>query len=70
MHETYDAFRHFADSWWLLLMLSFFIGCVAYALRPGSRKLHREIANIPLRDEYDAAPASGPIEAPAQDKER
>ena len=60
MDDTYSLLRHFADSWWLVLMMSFFIGCVLFALRPGSRKLHRDISKIPLRDDYDAAPATGP----------
>ena len=58
MEDTYTTLRHFADSWWLLLMMAFFIGCVAYTFRPGSRKLHRDIANIPLRGNDDA-PAHG-----------
>ena len=43
MDDTYTWLRHFADSWWLLAMMSFFIGCVLFALRPGARKLHRDI---------------------------
>ncbi|WP_339949985.1 cbb3-type cytochrome c oxidase subunit 3 [uncultured Albimonas sp.] len=70
MEDTYTVLRHFADSWWLLLMMSFFIGCVLFALRPGSRKLHRDISKIPLRDDYDAAPATGPTTGPRTEGER
>ncbi|MGM0584834.1 MAG: cbb3-type cytochrome c oxidase subunit 3 [Pseudomonadota bacterium] len=49
--ETYTLLRQFADSWWLLFMMAFFIGAVLFALRPGSRKIHRDAANIPLRDD-------------------
>lgn len=47
----YHILREFADSWALLLMTSPFIGIILWALRPGSRDLHDEIARIPLRDE-------------------
>lgn len=77
MDDTYTLLRQFADSWWLLAMFAFFIGAVAFALRPGSRALHRDIASIPLRDEDPGrlidpvrsaapAPADGPA---ASDKE-
>jgi cytochrome c oxidase cbb3-type subunit 4 len=49
--ETYSALRQFADSWWLLLMVLFFVGVVLWTFRPGSRKRHQEIAEIPLRDD-------------------
>lgn len=51
MEDTYTVLRHFADSWWLLGMMTFFLGAVAFALRPGSSRLHRDIADIPLRDD-------------------
>ena len=49
--DTYTVLRHFADSWMLLAMLLFFIGVILYTLRPGSRAVHDDIANIPLRNE-------------------
>ncbi|MEO0823184.1 MAG: cbb3-type cytochrome c oxidase subunit 3 [Pseudomonadota bacterium] len=49
--ETYTLMRAFADSWMLLAMTLFFIGIVLYTLRPGARKTHDDIANIPLRDD-------------------
>ena len=51
MEDTYTVLRHFADSWWLLGMMTFFLGAVAFALRPGLSRLHREIADIPMRDD-------------------
>jgi cytochrome c oxidase cbb3-type subunit 4 len=45
----YDALRHFADSWGLLLLTTVFIGVVLWALRPGSRALYREQADIPFK---------------------
>lgn len=49
--ETYTAMRQFADSWALLAMFLFFIGVIIFVMRPGSRKIHDDIANIPLRDD-------------------
>ena len=49
--DTYTLLRQFADSWFLIVMVVFFVGVVAFALRPGSGKIHRDIANIPLRDD-------------------
>lgn len=49
--ETYTFLRGLADSWFLLLMTAFFVGVVLYTLRPGSRRVHDDIANIPLRND-------------------
>jgi cytochrome c oxidase cbb3-type subunit 4 len=47
----YHFLREFADSWALLVMFSIFVGIIIWTLRPGSRELHDEIANIPLRND-------------------
>ncbi|MFB9982612.1 cbb3-type cytochrome c oxidase subunit 3 [Mesorhizobium newzealandense] len=47
----YNLMREFADSWGLLAMALFFIGCIAFALRPGSRGLADEAARIPLEED-------------------
>ncbi len=49
--DTYTVLRQFADSWMLVAMTAIFVGIVLFALRPGSRALHDDIANIPLRDD-------------------
>ncbi len=49
--DIYTQLRHFADSWMLALMTAIFVGIVLYALRPGSRKIHDDIADIPLRND-------------------
>lgn len=49
--ETYSLLREFADSWMLLAMTLIFLGVVVFTLRPGSRKVHDDIANIPLRND-------------------
>jgi cytochrome c oxidase cbb3-type subunit IV len=60
--ETYTLLRSFADSWHLLFMTAFFIGVVVWAFRPGSRRVHDDVANSifrnddrPLPDVADAA---------------
>lgn len=47
---TYTFLRHLADSWGLVMMFAFFIGVVAFALRPGARELYSEAARIPLKN--------------------
>jgi cytochrome c oxidase cbb3-type subunit 4 len=44
---TYDALRHFADSWGLLFMALVFVGVVAWALRPGAS--YHDHAAIPFK---------------------
>lgn len=47
----YNLMREFADSWGLLAMALFFIGCVAFALRPSSRRQVERAAQIPLKED-------------------
>ncbi len=54
--DTYSFLRELADSWVLLAMTLFYLGAILWAFRPGSRRVHREIAQIPLRE--DEAPQS------------
>ena len=49
--DTYSLLREFADSWVLLGMTLFYIGAILWAFRPGSREVHKDIANIPLRND-------------------
>ena len=49
--ELYSILRAFADSWFLLAMTLFYLGCCFWAFRPGSRATHDEISQIPLRDD-------------------
>jgi len=49
--ETYTAMRHFADSWGLLAMAIFFVGVVLFTLRPGSKNLAKDAAEIPLKED-------------------
>jgi cytochrome c oxidase cbb3-type subunit 4 len=56
MQDTHSILAEIADNWMLIAMAAFFVGAVLFAFRPGSRKLHEDIANIPLRNE-DRPPA-------------
>jgi cytochrome c oxidase cbb3-type subunit IV len=47
---TYDAMRHFADTWGLLFMFLVFIGVVVLIFWPGSAKKYERQARIPLND--------------------
>lgn len=49
--ETYSFLRQMADSWALLLMFAVFIGVVIWAFRPGSRKVHHDVATSIFRNE-------------------
>jgi cytochrome c oxidase cbb3-type subunit 4 len=53
----YHIFRAFADSWFLALMVAFFVGAILWAFRPGSRPLQEDSARIPFRHEDRPAPA-------------
>jgi cytochrome c oxidase cbb3-type subunit 4 len=54
--DIYTLLREFADSWALLVLVVFFLAVVFWAFRPGSRKVHDEISQIPFRYEDKPAP--------------
>ncbi|NKX43073.1 cbb3-type cytochrome c oxidase subunit 3 [Roseicyclus persicicus] len=56
MEDTYTIMRVFAGSWGMMFMLLSFLGVILFTLRPGSRQVHRDTANIPFR--YDDRPMS------------
>lgn len=68
--ETYTLLRHFADSWFLLLMTLFFIGVIVWAFRPGSRELHDDTRNIVFRNEDRPAAGRDETAPPAQRGDR
>ncbi len=49
--DTYSVLRQLADSWVLLLMFAFFVAVILWAFRPGSTKIYKDVANIPLADD-------------------
>ena len=54
--DTYSVLREFADSWMLLFLTLVFTAVIVWAFRPGSRKVHDEIASSIFRN--DDKPAS------------
>ncbi len=54
--DIYSILREFADSWALLALFAIFVAIVVWAFRPGSKAVHRDIANIPFRHEDRPAP--------------
>jgi cytochrome c oxidase cbb3-type subunit 4 len=55
LEDTYSILQVIARSWGALFMLLFFLGVIVFVFRPGSRKIHRDTANIPFR--HDDRPA-------------
>ncbi len=55
----YHILREIADSWVLLALFTVFVGAILWAFRPGSRNIHREIADIPFRHEDKPASDQG-----------
>ncbi|SLN48644.1 cbb3-type cytochrome c oxidase subunit 3 [Pseudooctadecabacter jejudonensis] len=49
--ETYTVLREFADSWFLIAMFTFFLGCCAFAFWPSQRRARDAAAAIVLRDD-------------------
>ena len=55
--ETYTVLREFADSWFLLAMVFFFLGTCLFAFWPSLAGAREDAAQIPFRD--DRAECSG-----------
>jgi cytochrome c oxidase cbb3-type subunit 4 len=66
--DTYTILRQFADSWMLLAMVLFFVGVILWTLRPGSARVHRQTAEIPLRN--DRLPGADPASDTDRSTER
>ena len=45
---TYDALRHFADSWGLVFMAFVYLVMIGWALLPRNRETHRAAAHMIL----------------------
>jgi cytochrome c oxidase cbb3-type subunit 4 len=48
---TYEALRHFADSYGLLAMVVIWAAFAGWAFRPGARARNREAAQMIFRDD-------------------
>lgn len=62
--ELYTLLRSFADSWYLLFMTLFFVGAIAWAWRPNSRKTQDDAATSIFRN--DDRPAREGVKDPAR----
>ncbi|MEP6827358.1 MAG: cbb3-type cytochrome c oxidase subunit 3 [Aestuariivirga sp.] len=51
MQFEYTLLREFADSWALMMMFVFFIGVVAWAMRPGAAEIQKDAASIPFKED-------------------
>ncbi|PZQ49720.1 MAG: CcoQ/FixQ family Cbb3-type cytochrome c oxidase assembly chaperone [Rhodovulum sulfidophilum] len=49
--ENYTFLRQLADSWALLVLVLFFVGLIFWVNRPGSKKVHDEIAKSIFENE-------------------
>lgn len=52
-HSTYEALRHFADSWGLLAMVLTFLALVLWPFRPGAGQHNAAAANLIFADETE-----------------
>lgn len=50
-HSTYEALRHFADSWGLLAMTVTFVALAAWPFRPGARKDNEAAATMIFKED-------------------
>lgn len=54
----YHILREFADSWFLIVMFSFFAVAILWVFRPGSREHYDEAADVPFKHEDRPAGSS------------
>jgi len=47
----YTILRELADSWFMLMMFTFFIGVIIFAFRPGTKASYDRLRNLPLQDD-------------------
>jgi cytochrome c oxidase cbb3-type subunit 4 len=52
-HSTYDALRHFADSWGLVVMTVTFVALAAWPFRPGSKADNEAAATMIFEEDDD-----------------
>lgn len=47
---SYDAFRHFADSWGLVFMAVTYVALIGWAFLPRNRNRNEDAANMIFKD--------------------
>jgi cytochrome c oxidase cbb3-type subunit IV len=48
---SYEALRHFADSWGLMAMFALFAGLIGWTFRRGASRHHDAAANIIFKED-------------------
>jgi cytochrome c oxidase cbb3-type subunit IV len=48
---SYDALRHFADSWGLVMMAVLYVSFVGWTFRKGANKHNDQAANMIFKDD-------------------
>ena len=51
--SVYDTLRHFADSWFLVVMFIVFAILAAWPFRPGGKRANRTAATSIFKDDND-----------------
>lgn len=57
--ETFELVHYIANTWALVAMFLFFIGVVLWVFRPGAKRIYREAAGAPFRNEDRPAETRG-----------
>ncbi|MEQ1687651.1 MAG: cbb3-type cytochrome c oxidase subunit 3 [Sphingopyxis sp.] len=57
--STYEAMRHFADSWGLLTMVVLFLCLAAWPFRPGAGEANSRSATMIFDEDLDGDEANG-----------
>ncbi|MEQ1726303.1 MAG: cbb3-type cytochrome c oxidase subunit 3 [Sphingopyxis sp.] len=57
--STYEAMRHFADSWGLVLMSGIFLMLCAWPFRPGARDANNRAATMIFDEDSNGDEAHG-----------
>lgn len=52
-HSLYEALRHFADSWGLMVMMGVFVVLILWPFRPGAASRNHEAATLIFKDDDD-----------------
>jgi cytochrome c oxidase cbb3-type subunit 4 len=57
---TYDALRHFADSWGLVAMAMLYLLLVGWHFRPGAKQRSRDAVSMIFEDRAEIMPGNTP----------
>lgn len=49
--ESTTFLQDLADNWLVVGIMTFYLGAILWTIRPGSRKVHEDISQIPFRND-------------------